>query len=95
MSSVTATPLYPPHHNLWVCIHNHEGSWDNHGPGHYGGLQMTWNWMGVIHGDAGNLSEAQQEWAAETAWKENGYGYSFLEGQWYEWDGADGCGTTG
>lgn len=90
-----APPLYPPHHALWVCIHGYEGAWDNHGPSYYGGLQMSWNWMKLIPGDAGNLTESQQEWAAEKAWQENGYSYSFLYQQWYEWDNADGCGTTG
>lgn len=95
-----AAAEYPPHHALWVCIHGYEGSWDSRAGltdpyQHYGGLQMTWNWMKLIPGNAGNLSQAQQEWAAEKAWAENGYSYSFLSGQWYNYDAADGCGTTG
>ncbi len=86
---------FPPHHALWTCIQPYEASWHNHGPGHYGGLQMTWGWLGYVRGDAGNLSQADQEWAAEKAWAANGYRYSFLYGQWYRWNNADGCGTTG
>ena len=93
-SKQRSTP-FPPHHALWVCIAGHEAGWHDHGPGHYGGLQMTWNWMRLIPGDAGDLSQAQQEWAAEKAWSQNNYRYSFLYGQWYAWDNADGCGTTG
>jgi len=93
------TPEFPPHHALWVCIHRSEASsWYDHDSGHnghYGGLQMAWNWLGYVNGDAANLSQAQQEWAAEKAWAASGYSYSFLYGNWYEWDNADGCGTTG
>jgi hypothetical protein len=94
-----AASEFPPHHALWECIHGYEaGSWydqNTGGNGHYGGLQMTWGWLGYVSGDPANLSQAQQEWAAEKAWAANGYSYGFLYGQWYEWDAADGCGTTG
>ena len=90
---------FPPHHALWLCIHGGEAAtWYDHDSGHnghYGGLQMSYNWLGYISGDAANYSQAQQEWAAEKAWAANGYSSSFLYGQWYEWDNADGCGTTG
>ena len=92
-------PTFPPHHALWVCIHAAEAStWYDHDSGrngHYGGLQMSWNWLGFIKGDAANYPQAQQEWAAERAWAASGYSTSFLYGQWYAWDNADGCGTTG
>lgn len=94
-ASHAARTAFPPHHRLWLCIHAYEGAWNDHGPGHYGGLQMSWNWLGYVRGDAGSLSQADQEWAAERAWAATGYRYSFLVGQWYEWDNADGCGTTG
>ncbi len=89
--------LYPPHHKLWLCIHRGEaGSWQSVNPnGHYGGLQMTWGWLGYIRGSAAGYSQAAQEWAAERAWAAYGYSYSFLVGQWYAYDNADGCGTTG
>lgn len=95
-----ASAEFPPHHALWVCIQRFEGPWNSRAGDtniyeHYGGLQMTWNWMKLIHGNAGNLSQAEQEWAAEKAWAANGYSYSFLYGQWYAYDSADGCGVTG
>jgi hypothetical protein len=95
--TVQAEDIYPPHHALWLCIHGGEtGSWAAVNPnGHYGGLQMTWGWLGYIAGDPAAHSQAEQEWAAERAWAANGYSYGFLYGQWYEWDNADGCGTTG
>jgi Transglycosylase-like domain len=88
---------YPPHHALWVCIHEHEAStWDAvNSNGHYGGLQMTWGWLGYVNGNPADLTEAQQEWAAEKAWAAYGYSLAFLYGQWYDYDGASGCGTTG
>jgi len=82
-------PLYPPHHSLWVCIASFEGSWSDTSPPYTGGLQMHPNWYGVAN--AGYLTQAQQEWAAEKAWRASGYSYSFLYGQWFEWDNADGC----
>lgn len=92
-----AQAVFPPHHALWSCIHRYEASsWSAvSGNGHYGGLQMSWGWLGYIAGNPANYSQAQQEWAAERAWAANGYSYGFLYGQWYEWDAADGCGTTG
>jgi hypothetical protein len=87
-----AQSVFPPHHALWTCIGAHEGSPTSVNPnGHYGLLQMTWNWMGLIKGAASNYPRAVQEWAAERAWAENGYSVSFLDGQWLEWDGAYEC----
>lgn len=83
---------FPPHHSLWVCIGSFEGGVTSVNPnGHYGMLQMTYNWMGVIKGRASDYSQAVQEWAAEKAWAANGYSYSFLYQQWFAWDNADGC----
>lgn len=90
--------MFPPHHLLWECIHRYEGDWQNEdsgGSGHFGGLQMTWGWLGYLSGDPARHSQAEQEWAAERAWRDSGYSYSFLAGQWYDYDNADGCGTTG
>lgn len=53
------------------------------------------NWGHGLSGSAGNYSQAQQEWAAERGYVASGLSYSFLYGQWYKWDAADGCGTTG
>jgi hypothetical protein len=97
--SLQSAGIYPPHHKLWKCISRYEGSWTSrrgYGPGYrYGGLQMSWGWLGWISGNPADHSEAEQEWAAENAWRSSGYAYNFLYGQWYEWDNADGCGTTG
>lgn len=83
---------YPPHHALWVCIAGFEGGVKSVNPnGHYGMLQMTLNWMKKIRGRASDWPQAVQEWAAETAWAENHYSYSFLYGQWFAYDDADGC----
>lgn len=92
-----ARSTFPPHHALWSCIHRYESSsWSAVNPnGHYGGLQMTWGWLGYVSGNPAALTQGQQEWAAEKAWAANGYSYSFLAGQWYDYDAADGCGTTG
>lgn len=74
---------YPPHYNGWVCIHNREGAWnDDTGNGYYGGLQMTYNWMGVIPGKANWLSPLAQMWAAERVAAQNNFSYSFMRGQW-------------
>lgn len=89
-AAATAT-AWPAHHALWVCIQRYEGAWDNHGPGHYGGLQMSWDWLGLIHGDAGSLSQRDQELAAETGYKNAGFSTSFLWQQWFNWDGAEGA----
>lgn len=50
---------------------------------------MHADWYGL--GNAGYYSESVQEWTAERAYKANGYSYSFLYGQWFEWDNADYC----
>lgn len=87
---------WPAHHQLWECIHGHEaGSWYDHdsgGNGHYGGLQMSWNWLGYISGDAGNYSQLDQEKAAERAYAHSGYSTSFLYGQWFDYEyGGSAC----
>jgi hypothetical protein len=92
-----AEAAYPPHHNLWVCINRFESynNWSEHHGSRGGGLQMSDGWLGYISGRASDLSQAQQEWVAERAYAASGYSYLFLYGQWYKWDDADGCGTTG
>lgn len=84
-----ASSGYPPHHALWLCIARYEGSWSDTSSPYTGGLQMHLNWYGLAN--AGTVSQAAQEWVAEKAWKANGYSYSFLYGQWFKWDNADGC----
>lgn len=86
---------FPPHHRLWDCIGDYEGSPTSVNPnGHYGKLQMTWNWFHQIKGAASNYSEAEQEWAAERAYMQyrtRSARISFLNGQWFNYDDADGC----
>jgi hypothetical protein len=86
---------YPPHHRLWVCIAGFEGSPTSVNPnGHYGMLQMTLNWMNVVPGKASAYSELQQEWFAEQAYSEYhtlAAKIGFLDGQWFNYDAADGC----
>jgi hypothetical protein len=85
---------FPPHHALWLCLHSVEaGSWQDHnsgGNGHYGGLQMHYNWGYGIVGDAGNYSQTEQEWAAERGYRASGYSSSFIYGQWLEWEHGAG-----
>lgn len=88
----SATAGFPPHHALWVCIGGHEGSPTSINPnGHYGMLQMTYDWLGYIRGRASDYPQSVQEWAAEKAWGDNSYSHGFLVGQWLEWDGAYEC----
>lgn len=73
----------PPHAAGWLCIHASEGAWGSTNPnGHYNGLQMTYDWMGIIHGNPNNYSPTQILWAAETGYKNSGYSRRWLEGQW-------------
>jgi hypothetical protein len=77
---------FPPHHNLWLCISRHEGGVHSINPnGHYGMLQMTWNWFGYIKGAASNYSQSVQEWAAERAYRDHHFARSFLYGQWFNY----------
>jgi hypothetical protein len=66
----------------WLCIHRREGAWNaSTGNGYYGGLQMTYGWMGLVK-DASKLSPAQQMAAAETGYRQSGYSDSWMRGQW-------------
>ena len=71
-----------PHESGWLCIHSREGAWNaNTGNGFYGGLQMTYGWMGLVT-RADLLSPAQQMRAAETGYRRSGYSDSWMRGQW-------------
>jgi hypothetical protein len=73
-----------------MCIHNApEGAWNDTSSPYFGGLQMHANWYGLAN--AGMVSQSVQEWTAERAWKADGYSQSFLDGQWFKWDGAYYC----
>jgi hypothetical protein len=75
-----------PHKALWLCLHRHEAiDWYNRDTGHnghYGGLQMTYRWLGLISGYAYNLTPFQQMLAAETGYRNSHYSYAWLSGQW-------------
>lgn len=85
-------PKLPAHYAGWMCIHGDqhyrhapggEGAWYATNPnGHYNGLQMTINWMGVISGNPNNYTPIQILWAAETGYKNSGYSSQWLQGQW-------------
>lgn len=82
---------FPPHHALWTCISRYEGSPTSVNPnGHYGMLQMHWNWGYGIVGAASSYSQAAQEWAAERGYAASHYSRSFLYGQWFNYDAAAG-----
>jgi len=82
---------WPPHHQLWLCIGRYEGSPTAVNPnGHYGMLQMHADWGYGTSPHASDDPQIVQEWAAERAYKASHYAYSFLYGQWFEWDGASG-----
>lgn len=83
------TSQFPAHHQLWLCISRYEGGVHSVNPnGHYGMLQMSWNWLGYIKGAASNYSQLAQEQAAERAYKAYHYARSFLYGQWFNYDHA-------
>ena len=72
----------PAHTRGWLCIHGGEGAWNaNTGNGFYGGLQMTYGWMGLVS-NAAVLSPAQQMQAAEIGYRNSGFSDSWMRGQW-------------
>lgn len=77
---------FPPHHALWVCLGSVEGSPTSDNGSHFGMLQMTYNWMGLIKGKASWYPQVVQEWAAEKAYAENHYSPSFIYNQWLKWE---------
>jgi len=83
---------FPPHHALWMCIHNYEArDWHNNdtgGNGHYGGLQMHPGWGYGTSYYASADSQWVQEWSAERGYRASGYSYSWLVGQWAHYDCA-------
>lgn len=67
----------------WLCIHSREGAWDaNTGNGYYGGLQMTYGWLGLIKGRASDMSPGAQMAAAEGGYLLSGYSDAWMRGQW-------------
>jgi hypothetical protein len=76
----------------WLCIHRHEGAWDDDGAPYWGGLQMDYDFMqryGAAllraKGTANNWTPLEQMVVAERA-RRSGRGY-------YPWpDAARLCG---
>jgi hypothetical protein len=74
---------HPPHEDQWLCIHSHEAGWDNHDTGrngHYGGLQMSFDFMRgygpelyAAKGTADRWTPLEQMWVAERAWRVRGF----------------------
>src|SRR4051794_17322050 len=74
---------HPPHYDQWMCIHSHEAAWTSHDSGHnghYGGLQMSFDFMRgygpelyAAKGTADHWTPLEQIWVAERAWKVRGY----------------------
>jgi hypothetical protein len=76
---------FPPHHQLWLCIHAGEGRWsdrDSGRNGHYGGLQMHPGWGYGTAYYASDSSQVEQEWAAERGYRASGMSTRWLWGQW-------------
>jgi len=65
----------------WLCIHSREGSWTDEGAPYYGGLQMSYGWMGVVT-DAARLSPSQQIALADSVASKHGYRYDWMQHQW-------------
>jgi Big-like domain-containing protein len=73
----------PPHLGQWLCIHSHEASWIDHDSGnngHYGGLQMSFDFMKgygpelfAAKGTADHWTPVEQMWVSERAWQTRGF----------------------
>ncbi|HEX2044089.1 MAG TPA: hypothetical protein VHF23_00525 [Gaiellaceae bacterium] len=64
----------PPHRDAWLCIHAHEGAWNDTGAPYYGGLQMDLSFQRTYgsrllerKGTADNWTPLEQMWVAEAA----------------------------
>jgi hypothetical protein len=70
-----------PRWGAWMCIHEHEGSWEAAtGNGYYGGLQMDMNFMRAYGGEllakkgtANNWTPTEQVMVADRAWRTRGF----------------------
>ncbi len=82
-AAARARSSHPPHLDQWLCIHSHEAGWTNHDTGrngHYGGLQMSFDFMHgygpelyAAKGTADHWSPLEQMWVAERAWAVRGF----------------------
>jgi hypothetical protein len=72
---------HPPHRSGWLCIHRHEGAWNDPNPPYYGGLQMDLGFQRTYgrhllrrKGTANHWTPLEQMWVAERAHR-SGRGY--------------------
>jgi hypothetical protein len=70
----------PPHERQWLCIHRHEGAWNDPNPPYFGGLQMDYRFMATYgrhllrtKGTADKWSPLEQMWVAERAYRTRGF----------------------
>ena len=68
------TARRPPHYAAWLCIHRHEGSWEDPDAPYYGGLQMDISFQEAYGGSllrrkgtAEKWTPLEQMWVAEKA----------------------------
>lgn len=66
----------PPRKRAWLCIHRHEGPWNDSGAPYYGGLQMDISFQRAYGADllrrkgtADNWTPLEQMWVAERAYR--------------------------
>jgi hypothetical protein len=71
----------PPHKSGWLCIHRHEGPWNDPNGPYYGGLQMDISFQRTYgrrllrrKGTADHWTPLEQMWVAERAHR-SGRGY--------------------
>jgi hypothetical protein len=82
-AAARAKVAHPPHFDQWMCIHSHEATWTSHDSGHnghYGGLQMSFEFMRgygpelyAAKGTADHWTPLEQMWVAERAWQVRGF----------------------
>ena len=72
----------PPHRAAWLCLHRHEGAWNDGGEPYFGGLQMDLAFQQTHGADllarkgtAENWTPLEQMWVAERALR-HGVGFS-------------------
>jgi hypothetical protein len=72
----------PPHRGEWICIHGHEGAWNDPNAPYYGGLQMdlafqrAWGpELLARKGTADHWTPLEQMWVAERAYR-SGLGFT-------------------
>jgi hypothetical protein len=66
----------PPRRAAWLCIHSHEGAWNDPNAPYYGGLQMDLSFQRAYgadllrrRGTADNWTPVEQMWVAERAYR--------------------------